>query len=652
MSAVALSLQLAAPAALWGLTALLPIVLFHLYFRRRRRVLVPFTPLLLESFGPVKREARFKRLREAASLLARVLALLCAVLALGGLRPAEADAKPRDLFVVIDADVTTAAREADGATRLEHARRLARAFVASVPERRGAARRLDARVSVLLAGLAPRLLVAPTDVRDEALAALDTPLRPAPAEADLVGALALALEAARARPRARVVVLSARDVQVPEVPEHVQVEVHGTGSARADQGILDFALQREQDENGYVVTLTVVNHDAVASTRRLTARIDGETVDTADRELWSGQTEEIVALLVPAPQQSAWLTVALEGDDAFPANDVVEVRLAPVPRPSLLVVHGGRVRPYTAAIVKALAEEGLVDEERSGFVRSSELARAKPRDVILVDGVSLPADALRPGAYVFLAPLGGTLPFELGPEVTQPLIWRTAAGHPLIRDLDFRRAHVVRGRTLSGAGLEPLAYAEGRPVIAEGERAGVRYVVLGLDPEKSMLPVQAALPLLVRNAIARLARAPLAPLKPFYERGEALRPEVDLPGGPAARLTWKGPAKDEVLAAAGRGAAAARLAPEGLVWRVPVGAVGRAQVTTGTGTWTGDTAFLDLDPDRTIAPVRPAGLAPAPAQARSDPAKRWRHGLLALAVLFLLLDLALLAHARKAAYRG
>jgi len=647
-AALGFALELAAPSALWGLTALVPIALFHLYFRRRRRVLVPFAPLLVESLGPVRREARFKRLREAASLAARLLALACTVLALAGLRPAEVEERQPDLFVVIDADCTTAAREADGALRLEHARRLARALVSSVPARDGDGP-LAAEVSVLLALEAPRLLVGPTTDRSEALRALEGPLFPAPTDADLGRAVTLALGAAAQRAKARLVVLTARPFERPSAPERIAIGILGVGVTRADQGFEGLVVERVADSGRYDVRVSVANDDATARTRKVIARADGQVVGAADVTLAPGAVEE-VRFAVPAPSQPAWLTVSLEGEDAFPANDVVEARLAPAARPSILVVHGGRVRPYTAAVVKALAAEGLVDEARSGFVRAADLAAARARDVILVDGVALPAAALRPGAYVFLAPLAGALPFDLGPEVTQPLIWRTAEGHPLVRDLDFRRAFVVRARTLDGAGLEPLAYAEGRPVIAEGERDGVRYVALGLDPEGSMLPVQAALPLLVRGAIARLARAPVFPLRPCYRRGEALRPDVDLPGGPDADVRWDGWGKDGGLAAAGRGEASVRLAADGLTWRVPPGAVGRTTVTTtaaGAAPWAGYTALVDLDPDRTIAPARPAAALPPPAPPLADTPGRWRRGLIALAVLFLLLDLAVLAHARR-----
>ena len=640
--------ELAQPLALWGLAAALPIVLFHLYLRRRRMVLVPFSPLLLESMAAVRSEARFKRLREGASLLLRLLALACVVLALAGLRPADASPPALDLVLVLDGDVTMAAREADGALRLRHAVDDAHAFVRAVPTRPGQPDRLAARVGLVLAAGAPRLVAAPSNDRIELERRLEAVVLPAALRGDLTAAWDTALDALRGAP-GRIVVLTARPFEPGPTPAGVEVLVHGVGRVRADQGIVDLAVTRVPAASAYAVHASVRNDDDAPRTREVVVRVGDAEVARGSVVLEPGATEELT-WQVPAPEADAWLDVGLEGEDAFPANDAVAARLAPTPRPSVLVVHGGRVRPYTAAIVEALADTGWIDPARGGFVAVADLAQAEAADVIVVDGVGLPPAALRPGAYVFLAPLSGALPFELGAEVEEPLVWRKAPGHPLVGDLDLRRAFVVRGRTVAGDGLVPLAYAEGRPVIAEGERDGVRYVVLGLDPEGSAMPFQAELPRLVRTAVLRLARAHAAPLAPLYRVGEALRPAAPLPGGPEARIAWSGPARDARLAEVGRGTAAGRLAPDGSTWRVPPGASGRTRITTGGAgatAWTGWTALLEVDPQRTIVPVRPPGAVPAPAAAKPAVARVWRTALLALAGLFLLLDLALVAQARR-----
>src|SRR5437763_8090999 len=51
-------------------------------------------------------------------------------------------------------------------------------------------------------------------------------------------------------------------------------------------------------------------------------------------------------------------------------------------------------------------------------------------------------------------------------------------------------------------------------------------MAFGLAPDGSDLPIRAALPVLLRNAIRRLAVTPAQPLKPFYRAGEEVRPRV------------------------------------------------------------------------------------------------------------------------------
>ncbi|MHC5010914.1 MAG: hypothetical protein ACYTG6_08195 [Planctomycetota bacterium] len=625
------ALELTRPLVLWGLLLAIPLVLFHLY--NRRRVVVPFLPLLVEGLGHRRPGGGWRRLREVASLAARILALVLTVLALGGLRPVRVEPPPPSLLLVVDADVTTSAREADGRTRLEHALDRARAEIA-------ADRWAD--VTVLLAAQTPRLVLAPTTDREAARRRLERGGTPEEASlasdtgaGDLQGAVAAAVAAVGERQRARIAVFTARALPPVDVPAPIELVVLGTGRARDDQGLVDFRVGPAEAGVRSRVIVRVRNDAEAGVSRDLVVRVAEEEV--ARRTLALGAEAELEASfeLLP-PRDGAWLHVALAGDDDFGPNDEALAWLAPPRRPSVLIVHDGAVRPYTRAILEAMGEH--VDAEASGMVRAADLARAELRDVVVVDGVPLPSGALRPGAWIFLAPLGGDLPFEVGTPVEDPLLWRTAADHPLVRDLDLSTAFVARAFPFTGEGLRPLAEAEGVPVLGEGEHDGVRYVALGLDPDGSDLPVRAALPLLVRNAIERLADAPASPLAPLYRVGAPLRPRLPLPGGARARVRWPG------------GEAVARLDPEGEAWRVPAGARGQASVATpsddGPG-WIGHTGFVDLDPARTIVPVRAPSAPPPAARPRPSEGLRWRRALLVAAALLLLLDLLLLSRAGR-----
>ena len=622
-----MSLELAHPAALWGLLLAVPITLMHLY--HRRRVVVVFLPLLKEAVGARRPGGGWRRLRDQLALALRLLALTAAVLALAGLAPASSQPPPPALVLVIDADATTRIREADGRTRYEHARAHAAAWLDAAPWR---------AVTVLEARETPALLVPWTADPARARQALEAPAGPAETDADLAGTVALAREAAGGSVPARVVVLTARAVAAEPPPEGVEVDVLGVGEARDDVALVAFDVRAAPSLPASRLDVGV-RSDADESRRAtLVVSVGGEVAERRDLELPPGEVVTASFDVTP-PRAGAWVEIGLApGTDAYPFDDEVAAWLAPPPRPSVLAIHGEALRPYVRAVLDAMGE--AIDLEASGTVAAADVPVAPLRDVMIVDGVDLPAGSLRPGAWIFLAPRGGELPFLVGDEVQEPMVWRTAPDHPLVADVDLAAAYVARGRPLRGEGLVALAEADGQAVLAEGERDGVRYVALGLDPQGSDLPLRTALPLLLRGAIRRLAFAPAQPFKPFYRPGEALRPRGPLPGGPDAHL------------ACGARTCAVRLTPDGEAFRVPPGPGGRVEIRTGDGTgvaWVGRTAFVDVAPARTVVPARAEAPPPPPAPRPVDRAGRWRRALVGTALLCLLLDLVLLAVTRRPA---
>ena len=641
-----MALDWAEPRALWGLLLVLPVVAAHLYRRRRRRLEVAFVPLLRESVAPVRALGAWRRLAEGARLLLRTLALACLVLALAGPRPAEAQVPPTDLVVVLDLDATTSAVESRGRegveTRLDRAVDLARALILAHD---------GGRTGLVAAGAVPRVLVAPTEDRAPSLAALDdvAAIASEPVAADLVAAIAAAAPSEpAARPR-RVVLVTSRPLPAG-APEGV-VAV-GAGAASDDQGFSDLSVAPSADGTARVVRVVVSNRAAEERARRVRAGFRGAPGPLEPREVRvpAGGTAEVRIVVLP-PRGGGCLVLELEGDDAWPGNDVASAWLDSGTRPSVLVVHGGAPRPFVSAVLDALGDG--VDRAASGFVAVGDLARAARRDVTIVDGVALPAGALYPGGWVFLAPLpaGGAAPFSTGRAVKDPLVWRTETSHPLLRGVDLSTAYVVRAVTLTAPGARPLAWAEGEPVVAEGEDAGVRWLAFGLDPDGSDLPLRAALPVLLRNAIRRLGAAPLAPLPAFVREGQALRPRAPWPGPLPVAVAFEHlgrtfPSRRE--RAAGRGAA--RPAVAGAPWTLETfDAEGPARDVPPGGPWLVTVSSKDgaahatvaehLDPPFDVTPARPPTAAPPPAPPRAPRGDRpWTSVLLAVAGATLLAD--------------
>lgn len=170
------AVSFAEPRALWLLGLALPLLALHLYRKRRVRLLVAFVPLVRESLGPVRPLGGWRRLSDAAPLVARLLALAALALALAGPRPASAAVRPVDLVVVLDADVTTTTVEptgpgdGGGRTRFERGVTLAKALARAHG---------GGRVGLVVAGATPATPVAPGDDRDAFDRAAEA-ARPAP----------------------------------------------------------------------------------------------------------------------------------------------------------------------------------------------------------------------------------------------------------------------------------------------------------------------------------------------------------------------------------------------------------------------------------------------------------------------------------------
>lgn len=619
------ALTLANPSALLVLGLAAPILLFHFYARRRRRLIVPYVGLLREAMGPTRETARFKRLRDRASLILQLLGLGLLALALAGLAPAQAREVVRPLVIVIDADRTTAVEEADGRTRLAHALDLADALIAAHP---------SGPMSVLAAGEAPRVLVPQTEDREAArreLAATRLHLAPARLRVDPGAAVALALATLAVEPE-DIVLVSAR-ARTEALPAGVRVL--GVGAMGRDGGLQDLALTEAPDGSGFQLRIDATFEGAVPADAHVEVALSGEAPRRVELEI--GEDGHARARLqVPAARQARTAEIELVPADAYVRNDRLAVAIPAIRRPRVLVVHDGRgIRPYTLAVLRGMGAQ--LDAELSGAVAVADLAAAPEADVFVADGVALPEGTLRSGAWLFLGPLSGTLPFELGAVLERPRVWRTRTGHPLMQDLRFVDAEVARGRVLTGPGLLPLAWVAGEAVIAEGEREGVRYVAVGLDPEASDVVLRAAWPLLLERAILRLTRGPSRLLPPVVRTGEVLRPGTPIPGGPRVEFrvgerVWSGAVRVEGESA-----------------RVPAGLRGLMTIrgTQADPDQTTSVGIVEPGPKDRIAPVRAAAPRPAAARPAIDRTTRWRILLVVGGLLLLFVDLLAMRKASR-----
>jgi hypothetical protein len=225
-----------------------------------------------------------------------------------------------------------------------------------------------------------------------------------------------------------------------------------------------------------------------------------------------------------ASGEGSLLVVALDPPDRFPADDVAPLYLAPEPALRVvLAAPGFAASPRLADALRALGSRIAPDAK---LARTDAPAAAfADADVVLCEG-PVP-EALPPGMPVlqFDAPASVAEPGTVRAPLLRPVL-----PHPVLAGADPTALRPVAARVVAARPTDlVLAAAEEGPVIVCGERAGVRTVRVGLSPDDPAIALEPFLPVLVRNALAWLARPPLLP--PQTHSGDALALREPVPGG-------------------------------------------------------------------------------------------------------------------------
>lgn len=589
------------PWAWWVLTALVPVVLLHLHLRRRRPVVVA-SVMLWRRLGVARVGARgFRRVRDTLAMVLVALGVTGFVAALAGPVTGAAAGAPRHLVVVLDGSASMNATTDDGGSRFEHARRAAQAAV----RRRGP----SDPVTVWLATDRPHVALSPSisesEIRD-VLAAAQPTLEPG----GLAATLALARLARQDSQEAVDVLVLTDEVGAASLTAREDRIRFGDGwtVAVAPSGaVADAELaQAEPDaDDGTLLRVTALSRIGGDVPRTLVTRVGGVEVDRQEVAFRDGRSSHEVR--VPAPQADAVVEFVLEPPDSLAENDAARLWMSAGRR--LAVAVTARSGTPSAFLVDALAAaEGLVDPARTVLVAPgappSVLAGA---DVVVADGAagaSLPVHVPR-------------LEFrgEGGREVEAPALWATG-DHPVLAGVDLGPLRIGRAVVLvpDAADTVLVATAAG-PVAVAGERGGVRHVVLGFRPDATTLPLEAAFPVLVRNALDWLSHPP--PLPPWVPSGQPLIPAEPLPRG-VERVWVDGPGDH-------RGVARVTPAglPEALVEPPPPGGpyvlslLGLARTARTVVRWTPPADFTLLAPPG-ARPPRGAVLAADAARALPD----------------------------------
>jgi hypothetical protein len=530
-----------APGAVAAIAAAGAAALTALYLLRlrRRRVVVPFAPLWLPHAGDRRSERLARRLRRWLSFALQLTIFALLLIAAADPRPAAADRAGRSLVVLVDRSASMSATDEPG-SRLAAARARARAIVDGLA---GADR-------ALVASFAADVVVETGFEADAGrLRRAVAAIAPSEEPADLGRALAFASAMLRGRPHPTLILVSdgafsdqAR-AGAGAALDGIDARYLPVGRRARNVGILAFAARRyPADPTSVEAALTLQNFGPSAANARLEIRTaaTGAVVERVSIPLGPGERRRHVLPDVAAPDTRLEARLIGGGDD-LALDDRAYAVVPGLQRRRVL-----RVGAPNLYLDGALLSLGTTVEVRRVPAAQAERTRASwpSYDAVILDGVA-PEPAPEAGRFLYLDPHGPGSPFADRGAVHGPVISDARRTHPLLRELDLTDVNVAEARRLVLArGDLAVASSFGVPLVLARERPALRVAALAFDVRRSDLPMRAAFPLFVANALTYLGGAdgresPAAltgaTVRVPVARGASETEVVDPAGG---RTTW------------------------------------------------------------------------------------------------------------------
>ncbi len=572
------------------------LITFFLLKLRRRPVRVGSTMLWDQAVQDLQANVPFRWLRPSWLLLLSILilALLLAALA----RPAiDAGASRADLVIlIIDRSASMSATDADdGQSRLNEAKRRARAFVASL--RKGG---FSGMASAITYASEPRSIASPTRDLSAIERAIDA-IEPSDQPANLVGALALA--------ETQIAMSRAGSEEGEAAPSAIAVVYSDAGEVLSEPLAIAGASPRferiapQLPLNNVAITAISATRDFEDPTLvRAFVRIQstdpgaGLTVSfTRDAELIGRQP---ISFDPPSTGDSlaerpltfefldsagGLLLASIDRPDALASDDTAGLYLPPPTRPAIVVVRDGppsdAARFILDTVLRELRPRSLEFITSPLSVSAREQILIRSADLVVLDGVALPqsiqldapiiAFGIAPSQIV---PPDGPIEPPTDSGATDVVSWDRE--HPIMRGVSMDAVVVSRGIALpDDDGFHPLAMGRNAPLISLWSRPRADVLLVGFDLYYSNW-IDAGLPIFLANAVEYLTSSTSANAI-AYRTGELIRL---LPQEGATRITLTDDTGEMLIDRA----ASDPMTPValGVIDRVGVYAVGGATIPT------------------------------------------------------------------------
>jgi hypothetical protein len=565
-----LSLTTALIAA--GLAVPLLLLLYFLKLRRQDRK-VSSTLMWKKAVRDLQVNAPFQKLRRNLLLFLQLL-ILAAVL-FGMANPVANFLKrpERNIVLLIDQSASMSTLEADGRTRIEHAKQAAMEFVDTIQG--------ESRAMVI--GFSDRANVVSSFTHDKRrLYRLIEQIEPTDGPSNISEAIQLAeaystkLVSASGEgwdpdsiEMADIEVFS--DCRIADAAEGYvsRGEMHGhiIGAAADNAGIVGFDVRRDLERPGMLsVFAQVQNFGPTAVESHVSLSLDGRLLSVQDVTLGPARSLTTRAAAgrasdetTPAARNVIFelrheaggvIEVELNRKDALPLDNVVS---APIDPPRALRVLVVTDRKEVRFIMDRLFRKAFELDDIT-IMSTSEYEDADD-DVVAMEGRSAfdlivvdnhDTGRLLPGNYVFFNGVPQIDDCSLGEDVHEQVFVSWQESHPLLRHVSLENVFALKWRRLtlpSHAAL--LAEGEDSTAIAFITDPGHRYVITAFDLLDSDFRMQYAFIVFMQNAMFYLASGGLTDTGLLITPGDTMTLAVP-PGAETMRLTRPDGSTDDV----------------------------------------------------------------------------------------------------------
>jgi len=496
------------PEGLWLLTLGVPILAFHFYKGRIRKMPVPMLLFWEQVIVEEERQSALKRIRHWASLLITLSALVLLTSAVS-LPSVKGFTRVYARYaLLLDNSPAMAAVEAGGRTRAELAVLRARAFLGSLAygDQASVADLSGARIpfSSDLEGLAARMTVPKpgprSGVRDGVLQALGG------------GEDVVAVLFTDRPPRG-----------VDDLLKGGRLRVVKVGTPRDNAGWVAGLASRRPGEKSVTLSLKAQAFSKSGVDREEVLSLNGKPLSRRKVTLAPGAPVDREWVLDPAKfpgsklEEGGLAEVALEPADAFPVDDVASFVLPPLAPPPVLVFHPGQPSELLMHALETLQTGGLIGRNFNvAPVERYPALRSKLSEgwIVIFDRV-LPRPLPERGALLVLG-----APGPGGVENPSVIDWAREA--PPNRRIDYAGLSIRKSRILEG---EPLVRSLEGALATWSSRGGNATVEFGFSLEDSDIAARPTFLLMLINFVDWVSWRGLRSFRTEYAMGEPVRAE-------------------------------------------------------------------------------------------------------------------------------